>query len=391
MLVRHIRNTPAWNGTLRFNMLTQNIEICAPFPPEDGGKQAPRPLDDPQDILSATMYFQNIGFAKAGKTVVWDALTAVAHEHAYHPVRDYLNALQWDGVERIGTLFQRYFNAELPTDPAEQDRLVAYLEHTGIGFMVGAVARVMQPGCKVDNVPVIVGLKQGLLKSTAIRALCHDPDWFSDDISTDLIDRDTKESLAGKWIIELAEIPHIRRETEKMKAFFSRRVDRYRSAYGRASLDHPRQNVFVGTSNDLEFVDVTGNRRFWPFISGDIDIDAIERDRDDLWAEAAHLYRQGVQWWLRPDIEKIANEQQDAYVDSDVWEGVIATWIVTHGGAPFTMEDLFAEQTGITPFRELVVTMKADQMRAARCLFKMGWRKSRCTLHGKRAVWWQRK
>jgi predicted P-loop ATPase len=199
----------------------------------------------------------------------------------------YLGGLRWDGTGRVGKLFLQYFNAELPDDPVERDRHTAYLEHISVGCMVGAVARIMVPGCKHDHVPVVVGRQQGMLKSTAIRALCHDPAWFTDNISPDLIDRDTKESLRGKWIIELAEIPHIRRETERVKVFFSSLADRYRAAYGKASQDHPRQCVFIGSSNDLEFVDVTGNRRFWPLLTaGMIDIAAIEADRDQLWAEA---------------------------------------------------------------------------------------------------------
>jgi putative DNA primase/helicase len=388
-LVDHINITPAWSGALRFNLLTQNYENCPPFPPEGGAKQSPRPFDDPHDLLLATMYFQANGFAKANKTVVWDAITAVAHEYAYHPVRDYLNSLQWDGVERVGKLFQYYFRAKLPDDPAECDRLVAYLDHASRCFLVSAVARPMQPGCKADYIPVIVGLKQGQFKSTALRALCYDPAWFSDDISTDLIDRDTKESLSGKWIIELAEIPHIRRETEKMKAFFSRREDRYRAAYGRGSKDYPRQGVFIGTSNDLEFVDVTGNRRFWPFISEGVDIEAIECNRDQLWAEAVHLYRQGVQWWLPTNIENIANEQQEAFVETDVWDEPISTWLRQRNYQPFTIADLFAHQTGIRPFRDTVETSKADEMRASRCLKRLRWYRSQCTLNGKRAYWWK--
>jgi hypothetical protein len=389
-LVRHIRNTRAWDGVLRFNMLTQNIEIWPPFPPEQDPANAPRSLRDPYDLLLATMYFQANGFAKAGKNMAMDALAVIAHENAYHPVRDYLNGLKWDGIQRVGKLFQHYFNASMPDDPAEYDRHVAYLEHTSTGFMIGAVARAQDPGCKVDHIPVVVGRKQGMLKSTAIRALCHDPNWFSDDISTDLIDRDTKESLSGKWIIELAEIPHIRRETEKMKAFFSRREDRYRSAYGRVNQDHPRQNVFIGTSNDLEFVDVTGNRRFWPFTSaGEIAVAALERDRDQLWAEAMALYRDGTHWWLSSTIERLANEQQDAFVEADVWEELIAEWLIKRNHAPFTMADLFAKETGITPYRELAATQRADEMRAGRCLIKLGWSKVRCTLNAKRGVWWQ--
>jgi predicted P-loop ATPase len=389
-LVTHINACTAWSGALRFNLLTENYEVRPPFPPRNGGEGPPRPLDEPHDILRAAMYFQANGFARAGKGVVWDALAAVAHEHSYHPVRDYLNGLRWDGIERLGGLFLRYFNAELPEDPGERDRQLAYLEHISIGFMVGAVARAMIPGCKVDNVPVVVGHDQGLLKSTAVRALCHDPAWFSDNISPDLIDRDTKESLRGKWIIELAEFPHIRRETERVKAFFSSQVDRYRAAYGRANQDHPRQCVFIGTSNDLEFVDVTGNRRFWPFVAtGPIDVTAIERDRDQLWAEATSLYARGERWWLPPKIEVIASERQEEFVESDIWDGLIHDWTEKHTG-PFTMKDLFAIDTGITPYRDVAAVTRVDEMRAARCLKKLGFTKRQKMIGGKRGTWWQR-
>jgi hypothetical protein len=390
-LVTHINATPAWNGALRFNLLTENYEICPPFPPQDGAKSPPRPLNDPHDILLATMYFQANGFAKAGKGVVWDAITAVAHEHSYHPVRDYLNALQWDDVGRVGLLFRQYFNAELSDDPVARDRQIAYLEHISTSWMIGAVARIMEPGCKHDHVPVVVGRQQGMLKSTAIRTLCPDPAWFTDNISPDLIDRDTKESLRGKWIIELAELPHIRRETERVKVFFSAQADRYRAAYGRATQDHPRQNAFFGSSNDLEFVDVTGNRRFWPFLSaGTINIASIEADRDQLWAEALALYRQGVRWWLPPKIEAIAAEQQAAFVEDDVWEEPIVSWLGAHPD-PFTLADLFAKDTGITPYRETTAVSKRDEMRAARCLIKLKLFKRQATIDRRRATFWLRK
>jgi Virulence-associated protein E len=186
-LVTHIKMAPVWNGALRFNLFTENYEVCPPFPPQPGAKEPPRPLADPFDILRATMYFQANGFPKANKGVVFDALAVVAHENSYHPVRDYLNSLQWDETGRVGQLFQHYFNAELPADdPTEHDKRVAYLEHTSIGFMVGAVARVMSPGCQADHVPVVVSHDQGMQKSTAIRKLCPDESWFTDNISPDL-------------------------------------------------------------------------------------------------------------------------------------------------------------------------------------------------------------
>jgi hypothetical protein len=389
-LVTHLNTTAAWNGVLRFNLFTENYEVCGSLPPpKDGAKGPPRAFRDPQDALTMEMYFQASGFPKAGKNVTFDAVAAVAHTHAYHPVHDYLGALKWDGTERVGKLFWHYFNAEVPEAEAELYPHLDYLQHISTGFLVGAVARVMQPGCKHDHVPVVVG-RERLLKSTAIRALCQDPAWFCDDISPNLIERDTKESLAGKWLIELAEIPHIQKESERVKAFFSRCVDRYRSAYGKTNQDHARQCVFIGTSNSLEFVDVTGNRRFWPFrVAGPIDVAAIVADRDQLWAEAFALYRQGVPWWLPPRIEDIAAEQQAGFVEDDVWEDLIARWLGSQHG-PFTMENLFAKDTGITPYREVATVDKRDQMRAARCLIKLGWVKQQRRVGGRKARWWHR-
>ncbi len=173
-LVTHIRNTPAWDGILRFNLLTENYEICSPFPPNGDAKGSPRQLNDPHDILLATLYFQANGFPKTGKILAYDALVLVAHEYAYHPVRDYLTALRWDQTLRVHNLFRHYFNAELSPEPQpdqtpeeqraarrERDQLVAYLEHISTGFMVGAVARVMQPGVKHDHTPVVVDRNQG--------------------------------------------------------------------------------------------------------------------------------------------------------------------------------------------------------------------------------------
>ena len=190
------------------------------------------------------------------------------------------------------------FPTQLPDRLLQQeqrDELVSYYENTAQCFMVGAVARAYRPGVKVDTLPVLVG-PQGWNKSHAARALCPEPAWFGDDVSTALIDRDTKDSLVGKWIVELAEFPHIRREIEKVKAFFSRQTDRFRRAYAVLTRDWPRRCVFIATTNELEFIDTTGNRRFWPVqMRAPADVKAIERDRDQLWAEAVHWYSQRLQ------------------------------------------------------------------------------------------------
>jgi Virulence-associated protein E len=229
-LVDYIENTPHWRGAVRLNRFTQTIEVCDPFPPLPGQAiGAYRPLREPDDLLETLICVQADGFPTARKGVVFDALTLTAARHAYHPARDWLDSLAWDGKERINRLFLDYLPAEVPREEGKpRDNMIAYLETVATCFMVGAVARIFTPGCKLDTLPVLIG-DQGYNKSQGLQALVPDPAWFSDDVSTSLIDRDTKESLVGKWIIELAEFPHIRKEIERVKAFFSRQVDRFRA------------------------------------------------------------------------------------------------------------------------------------------------------------------
>jgi hypothetical protein len=307
-----IEADPVWAGALRSNLFIETTEIGLDLPAATPSRW--HELTDAL-ILEATAYWQGHGFPKANKHVMADALELVARRNQHHPVREYLSALNWDGTQRVRDLFRVYFNAEMPELPKERapteaetevwDRHVKYLERISTSFMVAAVARVFQPGCKHDHSPIAVSDKQGLFKSSALKALCHDPDWFTDNISPDLSERDTKESLRGKWIIEWGEIPHVRKEIERVKQFCSSPVDRYRAAYGKRTQDHPRQCVFFGTSNDLEFADATGNRRFWPFhIDRKVDVGRIAADRNQLWAEAVHLYTIKTDWWLTPPASR---------------------------------------------------------------------------------------
>lgn len=391
-LVGAITSHPDLARAYRENLLTGDVETDRELPAL--ARAVWRQFTD-QDNLEATAFWQANGFAKVNKHTVFDAVCLVAHRRAFHPTRDYFNSLQFDGVARDHTLFIKYFNAELPdVEGEERDHLVAYCEQAAICFLVGAVARIMQPGCKNDLVPVVVG-PQRWLKSTALRELCHDQAWFSDNISPNVIERDTKESLRGKWIIELAEMPHARHEVERVKIFVSTQQDRYREAYGKLNRDWPRQCAFIGTSNDLEFIDVTGNSRWLPFrIAKPVDVAAIKRDRDQLWAEAVHLYRQGVQWWLPTNLEPIAREQQAGFAETDVWEALIDNWIEQrpkHRNGVFSMGELFEEGTGITPYRPLSAVTKADEMRAGRALKRLHYRRRRFRLDGVRDWWWEPK
>ena len=205
-------------GAIRRNNFTHEIEVAEPFPTPLGQMPgALRPLLDPEDIIEAVMLAQENGFPQVSKGIVRDALLTVARQRSYHPVREWLDLRQWDGISRINRLFIDYFPGRLPSEAARQarDNRLTYYQGVATCFMVGAVAKIMIPGVKVDCLPVLIG-NQGWNKSQGVQTLVPTPKWFSDDLSTALIDRDTKESLTGKWLIELAEFPHIRREIERV-------------------------------------------------------------------------------------------------------------------------------------------------------------------------------
>jgi len=193
-------------------------------------------------------------------------------------------------------------------------------------MFVAAVARIMEPGCKADHVPILEG-RQGTLKSTAIEKLFSP--WFTDELA-ELGTKDAAMQIRGAWGIEIAELSSMTRgEVERIKAFITRRVDRFRPSYGRRVIEAPRQCVFVGSTNSEAYLkDDTGGRRFWPIECGAIDVAAVQRDRDQLWAEAVALHHKGVKWWLTngDDVAAAQREQEDRYA-SDPWAEDIENFV----------------------------------------------------------------
>jgi predicted P-loop ATPase len=220
-----------------------------------------------------------------------------AKHNTFHPVQERLNGLNWDGKPRVKNWLPIYLGVEITDDKRE------YIYAVGEMFLLQMVARIYQPGCKADYVLILEG-PQGRKKSTALEVLAGE-DWFSDDLPP-LTEKDAKLHLRGKWLVELGEIKRtLRVDPETFKAFQTRKVDRYRPPYGRTDIDQPRQCVFAGTVNSDEyFTDETGNRRGWPVMCGIIDIEKLVADRDQLFAEAVVLYRQGRHWWPDTDFEE---------------------------------------------------------------------------------------
>ena len=246
-----------------------------------------------------------------GKEKIADALTAVLTRHSYHPIRDYLNGLTWDGVPRLDRIIIDYMGAE----DSELNRAMSR-KH-----FVAAVARVFNPGCKYDYCLIMSGA-EGIGKSTLLRIMGGK--WFNDSITT-LEGKEGMEQLRRAWVVELGELSSIKRsDVEQVKAHLSKQVDIYRAAYARRVLEHPRQCVFCGTTNEALFLKGdTGNRRFWviPVVAELRKYrdwsEAIRRDRDQLWAEAVHYYKQGEPLYLSEELEAQAKQRQQDFNDDN--------------------------------------------------------------------------
>lgn len=246
-----------------------------------------------------------------GKEKIADALTAVLTRRSYHPIRDYLNGLTWDGVPRLDRIIIDYMGAE----DSELNRAMSR-KH-----FVAAVARVFNPGCKYDYCLIMSGA-EGIGKSTLLRVMGGK--WFNDSITT-LEGKEGMEQLRRAWVVELGELSSIKRsDVEQVKAHLSKQVDIYRAAYARRVLEHPRQCVFCGTTNEALFLKGdTGNRRFWviPVVAELRKYkdwsEAIRRDRDQLWAEAVHYYKQGEPLYLSEELEAQAKQRQQDFNDDN--------------------------------------------------------------------------
>ena len=296
---------PRWKGRLRWNEMDATVYL-------DG-----EPIND--DLEGEIgMWMDKI----YGPGFDWSPMEAgriariIAKRDSYHPVREWLEGLEWDGKPRLKVLLFKYLGCEKTALHATMGRKWA----------MSAVARAMDPGTKVDHTLILTG-SQGAGKSTALAVLAYREEWFSDSM-LDLRNKDAYQSIQGVWIYELAELDSVnRRDSSNVKAFLTARVDKYRKSYGRNDERVPRSCIFVGTTNEAEFLnDPTGSRRFWPVKTGKIALKALEDDRDQIWAEAVAAWKTGEDWWLSTKDAKTLADGSVAYERVDPWQGAVHKW-----------------------------------------------------------------
>ena len=311
-----LNNDPKLSGRLALNEMEHQIVTQHSLPWDRSTTL--RQWNDADD--AALRYYLERTYGLSGKDRIFDAVNVVAKQHAFHPVREYLDRCEWDGVPRVETLLVDYLGAEDS----------AYTRAVTRKTLVAAVARIYRPGCKFDYMLTLRG-RQGLGKSALIAKLGGQ--WFSDSFTT-LQGKDAYEQVLGVWIMEVGELAGMRKaEAETIKLYISKQVDRFRPAYGRRTQEFPRQCIFIGTTNEHTFLrDVTGNRRFWVVDTPDapaVDMwDDLTPEKVALiWGEAVEMFRRGEKLYLPKDLERVAREVQETYEEENPREGIVVAYL----------------------------------------------------------------
>lgn len=311
-----LTHDPKLAGTLAYDEMEHTIVALSRLP--WGEAKYPRQWVDSDDS-ALRLYLESV-YGISGKDRIFDAVNIVAQRGAFHPVREYLDSCDWDQVPRVETLLIDYLGAE------NNEYTRAVTRKT----MAAAVARIYRPGCKFDYMLTLRG-RQGIGKSAIIAKLGGK--WFSDTFTT-MQGKDAYEQVQGVWLMEIGELAGMRKaEAETIKLYISKQSDRFRPAYGRRLQEFPRQCVFIGTTNETQFLrDTTGNRRFWIVDTpNDPEHDLWEELTPEtvslIWGEAVEIYKAGEPLYLPRELEEVARQVQASYEEENPKAGIIADYL----------------------------------------------------------------
>ena len=393
LVITALRRDPELQGVLGFNELSNTIEARRAWPFPHGRVGA---ITGATDLLLGNWLSKKYGLPAITRQAIMEGMETVAYENPWHPIREWLLGLQWDGKPRAA----KWLIWVIGEDPeALAPNLVEYLTLVGQFWLVGMVKRVMEPGCKFDYCPVLEG-KGGLGKSTLVETLAGSP-WYSDTPFEIGKGKESQEQVQGVWGYELGELSQMGKAViEAIKQFISAKVDRYRPAYGRVIESHPRQCVLVGTTNENTYLrDRTGNRRFWPVpVRYRIKIDWLAKWREQLFAEACALYLEGAACGPTPEQEErlFVPMQESRLLETAVTSELLH--LLTRSPTATGIGSIVNELTEFVTLSQLITALGLDAGKSNAGIESQvrGWMTQQCweyrkkQINGVRAWGWQR-
>ena len=328
-VIKILVNDQQWAGVVAHDELVHGTVAmrAPPWSSEERGALArsyPSAWEDADSYRLVNWLGQNYDMI-VPPHVVDSAIEVVAARTPVHPVRDWLKKLQRDGKERVGKVggdVPSWLTTYAGAEDTPYNRVVGRI------FLIGAIARIMNPGCQLDTAPVFEGA-QGSGKTSLLRILARRKEWYLE-LTETLGSKDSMQLLWGKWLVELGELDSFSRsELTAIKSFTTRLVDTFRVPYGKRVANFLRQVAMAGTTNqDTYLKDDTGNRRWLAVRCGTIDLIALERDADQLWAEAYAAYQAGEQWRIDdPEIRALAATEAEKRRQAHPWELPITRWL----------------------------------------------------------------